>query len=170
MQLRRAGLVPVGTRAVGPVEERFWRFVAKSEGCWSWVGGSKAQKGYGLLQTGGRGSARVLAHRLSYEIHHGPIPDGLVVMHKCDNPNCVNPDHLRVGTTSENVKEAYEKRRKVSPFKRGADHHGALLNEEAVRIIRAHPTTPLKPLAAMFGCSTNAVSAVRNGRTWKHVS
>ena len=170
MRLRRAGLVPIGTRARGSLEDRFWRFVDKTGNCWTWVGGSKTKKGYGMIQIGGQGSSRILAHRLSYRIHHGEIPDGLVVMHNCDNPSCVNPEHLETGTTSENVKQAYDKRRKVSPFKKGEAHHGAILNEESVRFIRAKAELRNADLARMYGVSFSLISAIRLGKTWKHVT
>lgn len=169
MRERRLGRVPIGNRAPAPVEERFWRWVDKSGSCWTWTGGQKTAKGYGRIGAGGRGAPYILAHRLSYEIHKGPIPEGMVVMHSCDNPSCVNPAHLRVGTASENIKEAYDKRRKVSPFKKGADHHGAVLDDDMVRFIRSNPQIKGSVLARKFGASPSAVSAVRRGQSWTHV-
>jgi hypothetical protein len=149
--------------------ERFWRFVSKTDGCWLWVGRSGTKKGYGLIQEGGKGTPRKLAHRLSYEIHHGPIPDGMVVMHSCDNPSCVNPAHLRVGTAAENIKEAYDKRRKVSPFKKGEAHHGAVLDAEKVRFIRNNPHLSCGKLAKQYGVGVSAISAIRRRETWAHI-
>ena len=169
MQMRRAGKLPIGTRARGTITERFWSLVQPVDGCWNWAGNTGG-KGYGRIGAGGRGGKYLLAHRVSYEIHHGAIAPGMVVMHKCDNPSCVNPDHLRLGTTAENVKDAYEKRRKVSPFKLGADHHGSVLTEAKVRFIRDNPALPLRHLAALCGCASTTVSQVRSGKTWKHIT
>lgn len=86
-----------------PLEERFWKFVKKrSEGCWGWIGGHD-DKGYGSISRGSASEGRVKAHRLSWELHFGPIPDGLEVLHLCDNPECNNPDHLAIGTHRANM-------------------------------------------------------------------
>jgi hypothetical protein len=118
---------------------------------------------------GGKGSPFVLAHRLSYEIHHGLIPDGMVVMHMCDNPSCVNPSHLRVGSASENVRDAFNKGRRTSTFKTGAAHHAAVLDAEKVKYIRANKQVSQTKMAKQLGCSRSAVAAVLEGRTWTHI-
>jgi hypothetical protein len=169
MQLRRAKLVPIGTRAPATVEERFWRYVDQSSGeCWLWTG-AKQWAGYCLIGAGGAGAPMWLAHRLSYTIHHGPIPEGLMVLHGCDNPSCVNPAHLTAGTHAENIKQAYDRGLLVSPFKKGAAHHAAVLTEENVREIRSSPLKSAQ-LARAFGCSTSTISALRRGETWQHVT
>lgn len=86
------------------------RRLPQSDGCWIWVG-SRNVKGYGQIQLGRRGLRPVLAHRASWEIHFGPIPDGQFVMHKCDNPPCVRPDHLRLGSAAENTRDMIAKGR-----------------------------------------------------------
>ena len=91
--------------------DRFWAMVDDSRGdhaCWPWTGHTNPVSGYGLVSTKGR--MRV-AHRLSWEIRHGAIPRGLVVCHSCDNPPCVNPGHLWLGTRGDNHRDAINKGR-----------------------------------------------------------
>lgn len=98
------------TKAVlTPVAERYARAVVKREGCWGWSGATTS--GYGVLTRGRRGEGFVLAHRLSWELHRGPIPDGLFVLHKCDVPECSNPDHLFLGTQTDNMSDCRKKGR-----------------------------------------------------------
>ena len=80
-------------------ESRFWAKVKKTDGCWE-RGGANNGCGYSLIEVAGR---RTYAHRYAWEISNGPIPKGLFVLHKCDNPPCVRPDHLRIGTHTENM-------------------------------------------------------------------
>lgn len=101
--------------------DRFWSRVQKGEGCWLW-GGSLKTNGYGQLngpsQGGGRDGKNLLAHRVAWELVNGPIPDGLWVLHRCDNPPCVNPAHLFLGTVRDNVIDMWTKGRGCSPFRR----------------------------------------------------
>jgi hypothetical protein len=88
--------------------EIFWSKIEKSEGCWLWTGGTN-DKGYGKYHPAHGGS--IYAHRFVYELLKGKIPAGMQVMHSCDNPRCVRPDHLRVGTPSENMQDSVAKGR-----------------------------------------------------------
>jgi hypothetical protein len=88
-----------------PLAERFWeRVQTADDGCWEWIG-CRNQNGYGLIGRGGRGSGSILAHRLSWEIHHGPIPEGLQALHGCNNKRCVKPEHLYLGTHEDNMRD-----------------------------------------------------------------
>ena len=80
------------------IDARFWSKVVKADGCWEWTA-YRDPLGYGRLNVDG---VPVLAHRLAYELEHGAIPDGMCILHRCDNPPCVNPDHLWLGTQADN--------------------------------------------------------------------
>jgi hypothetical protein len=169
MQQRRAGLLPIGTRARGTIEERFFRHIEKTDGCWLWTG-RLVGKGYGSLGMGGKGAKHKLSHRLSYEIHHGEIPDGMVVMHKCDNPRCVNPNHLEVGTQSQNIKDAFARGRKLNlpSGLKGESHGASKLNNASVINIR-ESTLSIAELAKLYGVSNTAIERVRARKTWRHI-
>ena len=109
-------------RRAPPLEEAFWRHVTKGDGCWEWDGWRSAA-GYGRLYYRGTSKA---AHRLSWELANGrPIPKGSVVLHACDNPPCVRPDHLSVGSHSDNAKDAIGKGRPWSGgYRRDACRRG----------------------------------------------
>lgn len=92
---------------VTDVAERFWARVQKTEGCWLWTG-SRRRDGYGQLSWDGR---TYQAHRLAWELHNGAIPESLIVLHECDHPPCVRPDHLRLGTYSENMQDCVKRGR-----------------------------------------------------------
>lgn len=91
--------------------QRFWDKVQVGPGCWEWTA-SRRGAGYGRFQMGGKGHA---AHRISWEMANGPIPSGMFVCHRCDNPSCVRPDHLFLGTPSDNTRDAYAKGRQTNP-------------------------------------------------------
>lgn len=151
-----------------PIEKRFWAKVNKSDGCWIWTG-AKSSKGYGFIGSGGSGGRMLLAHRVSYEFANGEIPDGMMILHSCDNPSCVNPDHLRVGTCSDNIQEAFDKGRKIPPIFHGEENAKSKLTNDKVRFILSNPDLGHKEIADMFGLSPNCVRSVRIGRTWTHV-
>lgn len=93
------------------LEARFWSKVDRREPneCWEWLG-DKRSNGYGLLYVE-EGGSRPGVHRISWEIHNGPIPKGKLVLHTCDSPGCVNPNHLYLGTQSDNMCDRYERNR-----------------------------------------------------------
>ena len=100
------------------IAERFWRYVRKTDGCWEWTGATQFP-GYGKLGLGD--GARVgYAHRISWELHYGSIPEGMEVLHRCDNPPCSRPDHLFLGSQADNLADMRAKGRAYRPPNRWA--------------------------------------------------
>jgi len=148
----------------GTPAERLWLKVAKSDGCWVWTGMTN-DDGYGLLRVGSR---RGMAHRISWEESFGPIPNGLLVCHHCDNPKCVRPDHLFLGTDRDNSADMRKKGRAASC--RGEKNPKAKLTFADAEMIRlAYETLPVKQkdLAVAFGVTSSCISHVITGRKWK---
>lgn len=169
VRLKKNGTPENTSGAHAPLVDRFWLKVDKrgDDQCWPWLG-TMMTTGYGRIGAGGRGGKSLSAHRVSCEIHHGPPPfDGAHVMHLCDNRACVNPAHLRWATPSQNIQDAYTKKRKASPFKKGESHHMAVLSRERVKFIKEHQEMTVAQLARLFECSRSAIEAVRSGRTWR---
>ena len=129
-------------------------------GCWIWLG-QMSVSGYGQIKDHYRTRS---AHRVSYELHVGKIPDGLVVCHRCDVRLCVNPSHLFLGTSDDNNKDKARKGRSHKP--RGENHPGHVLTEDAVIAIRAS-AEPDEVLADRYGVGTPTIRAVKNRRIWK---
>lgn len=150
--------------------ERFEAFVERvtESGCWLWTGGTAGQYHYGVIRVGSLvdGSrAQRYAHRVSWELFHGPIPQGLHVLHRCDVHSCVNPAHLFLGTAAENIADMVSKGRQA----RGSVHGIAKLSEASVLVIR-QSREPLAALASRLGVSCSAISLVRRRETWRHVA
>ena len=147
------------------IEERFEGFYIPepNSGCWLWFGGV-GQKGHGLFR--GPGGRQVNAHRFSYELYVGPIPDGLWALHRCDNPPCVNPEHLFIGTCQDNHDDMIRKGRKVSVI--GAAHPKTQLTEQDVLNIRAD-TRPLAVIGADYGFDKQHVWKIKKRWYWKHI-
>ena len=93
------------------LEERFLAKVVKTDGCWKWIGATTSS-GYGCIGLGRR--RKLQAHRVSYELYVGEIPEGRMVLHRCDNPPCCNPDHLFIGTQTDNMRDAARKGRNIA--------------------------------------------------------
>lgn len=155
----------------GRPDERFWRRVYKlANGCWEWTG-SRSTAGYGTF--GVTTERTTTAHRFSWEIHNGPIPRGLFVCHSCDNPPCVNPAHLFLGTATDNNADMRAKGRGCDPpRKAGEHHHRALLTSAQVTEIRRRyipRVVTRRMLAEEFGVSVATIKAVIDGRNWREV-
>jgi hypothetical protein len=142
-------------------EAKFWGRVQKGEGCWEWTG-SLFPTGYGQLPWGGR------AHRYSVELEiGGPLPRGEFVLHSCDNRKCVRPDHLRLGSQSENLQEAHDKGRMVD--NRGENSGKAVLTNEQAREIReryAAKQGSQRELALEYGLTRGVIRNVVSGRCY----
>jgi hypothetical protein len=156
------------SHVAAPLADRFWKKVAKGDGCWNWIGRRNAL-GYGFLKAL-NGRRQVRAHRISWELHFGPIPDGLAVLHRCDNPPCVRPDHLFLGTQTDNMRDMWTKGRGRSDWTthRGAGNGRAKLSEADVLAIRASTESGVA-LARQYGVTKCSISAVRLQRTWRHL-
>lgn len=154
-------------RLTRPIADRFWEKVRKGEACWLWTGGTDSN-GYGRIGLGGGSLVRVNTHRLSYELHFGPIPTGLNVLHSCDTPRCVNPAHLSLGTHADNVRDKCAKGRQAKGERMGA----AKLNEHSVIEIRRRLRggESQQALAREFHVTAPAVGMIARGRAWRHVA
>ena len=155
-----------------PPTELFWRRVNRDgpNGCWVWTGG-RDPDGYGIFsETLPPGSARPTrsfrAHRYAWALTHGSAPDGKVLMHSCDNPRCVNPAHLSIGTTLDNNRDAFAKGRR-----RAAGEHNikAKLTSDDVLSIRASREIEAV-LAVRYGVCLSTIYSIRVRRTWAHVA
>lgn len=149
--------------------ERLWSRVEKSNPteCWEWQGATYT-KGHGAIARGRRSEGMVATHRAAWELTHGPIPEGMVVCHACDNPPCCNPNHLFLGTLAANNADCTAK---------GRQHRGYKLSDEEVRDIRARYASngPGRPsnaaaLADEFGITKSYVLQIANGHRHKRVS
>lgn len=139
------------------IEVRFYSRIEVTDDCWLWTGPKNA-KGYGYLGRGGRGAPKVLAHRLMWELVQGSIPNGMRVLHRCDNPPCVRPSHLWIGTQAENLADMTAKGR--------ARRNGqAKLDKESVAAIR-NATGSIREIAPQFGVAYSTVARIRRGESY----
>lgn len=154
----------VKIRPTDQLRQRFWKCVdgKDPQRCWEWKG-SINSKGYGIVWLKRRAYG---AHRVSYALHHGD-PGSMDVCHACDNPRCVNPHHLFLGTAAENMADAADKGRMAH----GESSPMAKLNEYKVRVVRraARWGIPQRRIAERMGVSQIAILYIIHGRTWAHV-
>ncbi len=158
-----------------PLEERFWEKVQKTDTCWLWTACRHTSKlPYGVI---GVGREIKLAHRVSYELAYGSIPQGMNVLHRCDNASCVRPDHLFLGTQADNAQDMATKGR-VRGGMHDVDQHGeknkqAKLTDDKVRTIReryAAGGISMEKLASEYGISIGHVSVIISRKAWRHVA
>ncbi len=152
------------------------KYKVSESGCWEWTA-ARFTSGYGALNPAfKRHGLSQYAHRTSWIIHHGPILEGLLVCHKCDNPGCVNPQHLFLGTYKDNMQDALKKGRiRPGPPRgprrgraRGETHGRAKLTETQVREIRVD-TRPQQKIADDYGVSQMQICRIKRGELWEHV-
>lgn len=146
---------------------RFWAKVEKTDGCWNWTAALNG-RGYGQIKISGT-RKNTTAHRMSYEMHYGAIRDGLWVLHKCDNPRCVNPDHLFLGNAAVNVADMDAKGRRVVADNRGSRNGRAVLNASAVEQIRLLCGSVRRAdLSRMFGVGKSQIHRIATGKQWAY--
>lgn len=146
-------------------EERFWIQVGKSDGCWLWLSG-KDPDGYGGFSSEHEGVLYHRAHRYSYALHHGPIPDGMQVCHTCDEPSCVRPDHLFLGSIAANMADKMAKGRHRVLF--GEKQPRAILTEEQAKAILNDPR-PHGQIAMEYGVHVQTISSLKTRVSWPHL-
>lgn len=132
-------------------------------GCWIWHGALHSQFGYGAFKLGDRKSPVMTAHRASFLINKGDIPVGNVVRHICDNPSCVNPDHLEVGTHKDNANDKVVRGRQP----KGEKAYNARATDSLVIEMRKLPRKEGIALAVERGISRQAASDIMSNRTWR---
>lgn len=158
--------------------ERFWEKVdvpPSDDVCWNWLAG-KNKQGYGEFTSSLRNGKHTRAHQVSWIIHFGDIPEGMHVLHTCDNPSCVNPKHLFLGSHTDNMRDMIKKGRANRRFLYGEEHpqHGTnskfhKLTEDDVRKIRELKKSgkyKLREIAEMFGVSHGVINNICQGRKW----
>jgi hypothetical protein len=144
-------------------EQRFFEKVIKLDnGCWGWT--SAVSHGRGMFYVNGK---TVKAYRYIYELNNGPIQHGLFVMHSCDNPICVNPDHLSIGTAMDNKIDSMQKKRHAVGVRNGG---GTKLNENSIiRIKILDGVFSSRKTAKALNMSHTVIKRIRRGMLWKHI-
>ena len=150
--------------------DRFWSKVRRGsdDECWLWTA-AKDTIGYGNIRIDGK---LVGAHRVAWMLAHGPVPDGVHVLHTCDVRACVNPAHLFLGTHQDNMADRQRKGRSRGGGRRGVEHWKAALNDDAVRAIRrlrALGWTQTR-IADRVGVSRSVIAHITQGNGWRHVA
>lgn len=156
-----------------PLAQRLYSnmIINKETGCWEWTGAKR--DGYGKIIMGSRkdGSRHTAsAHRISYEYCYGEIPDGMIICHKCDNPACINPEHLFVGTPLDNARDRDRKGRNVNLC--GEENRSAKLTKKIVQEAREERSakgTSYEKLAKKYGVAKKTIMNAIKGITWKCV-
>lgn len=147
-----------------PLAERFREKVriAGPDECWEWLG-TITRYGYGVLESSGH---QLRAHRISWMLLYGTIPHELCVLHRCDNRSCVNPDHLFLGTKSDNTHDMIAKGRQAPPRRGERSNLSKLTREDVLEIRRLYPTASGKSLANRFGVRRSHIYDIVSRRKW----
>lgn len=146
------------------------KYDIQPNGCWIWNRAKIKSTGYGRM--GMQDGTVDYAHRASWRIFRSTIPEGIYVCHHCDNPSCVNPEHLFLGTPTDNMQDASKKGRIKVPIESFASddtHQVAKMTNEQVRFIRANPQISGRVLSKMFGVTPTAISCARRYKTFRDV-
>lgn len=151
----------------GSLSEKFHNRIEKSDGCWIWQGNINPASGYGRLFYAGKNQ---FAHRVSFELYHGPVPPGLNVCHKCDNPPCCNPEHLFAGTDADNVADKMRKGRWAGGAFSGERHHNSKLSDAQTEEIRGLLKLPhfhgkYAQMGRAFGVDECTIHNIKAGRS-----
>src|ERR1044071_9273813 len=144
-------------------EDRFWEKVDKSGDCWLWTAG-KSSRGYGKFFIA-QNEPEISAHRFSYELAHGPIPEGMYVCHRCDNRRCVNPSHLFLGTHQQNIEDMVVKQRHAQGNRNGCAKL-TVVDVVAIRQRYATGSVTQSALAAEYNVTQTAIYGVVRRITW----
>ncbi len=152
-----------------PLIKRFQRYIGMptESGCIIWTG-HKNNHGYGSIGSESQKGRMLLAHRVSYEIAHGPISDSIMVLHSCDNPSCVNPDHLFLGTQADNIADMVSKGRGPN----GTKAWNSKLTDNDILEIRnryASGGVTQRTLSDEFGISQSRICWIIKRKSWKHI-
>lgn len=150
------------------LQSRFLSKVDTSDSCWLWTG-TQNGRGYGQLSAGRNGGSPRRAHRVSYELFVAPIPDGLEVCHRCDNPPCVNPDHLFLGTHRDNMADSAKKGRATGAAGE-RNRHARLTASDILAICRLHGNgVGQRELARRYRIASGHINSIVHRRSWSHV-
>lgn len=157
--------MPKGIYSRPSLEERFYNKVNKTDSCWIWTA-YRSNFGYGTI---GIEKKTCKAHRVAWELEYGTIPKDMQVCHSCDNPSCVRPSHLFIGSQQDNIDDQMKKKRHVS-FK-GSDNGMSRLSEEDVRSIHDGDSKGIShnKIAQYHGVSRHHVSQIIRGKRWVHL-
>lgn len=144
------------------LEDRFWEKITQVGECWEWTGYVMPATGYGQIGAGGRGAGALYVHRVAWELQCGPIPDGMHVLHHCDNRKCVFINHLFLGTNQDNIDDR---------VKKGRSHRKTVkLTTEQIEYIRKMRNVKTQmALAEEMNCSYKTIGSIQLGRTHKNV-
>jgi len=152
------------------MKDNFWNFICidtNGKGCWRWMG--NLSRGYGKFKADG---VNYRAHRYSYQHLIGDIPDGMHVMHRCDNPSCVNPDHLTIGTHYDNMTDMVHKGRARGKGPRGSRNGASKFNEDQIINIRHQydeGNISQAKLARKYDVTSAAINRIIHRQVWTHV-
>jgi hypothetical protein len=149
------------------IAEKLQNYTVNNNGCWIWNGG-KTDRKYGITTIN---KERIRVHRLMWSVINGKIPIGMCICHKCDNPSCINPDHLFLGTNQDNVNDREKKGRNKPPIVYGENNPRAKLKEaDVIEILKLiNKNVPLSNIAKMYNVGATAIFNIKHGIRWTRI-